>query len=161
MATDFRLTGKHVLAMLIGFFLVITAANAVFIHYAMNTFPGEKEKKSYLQGLNYNERLAARAEQASRGWAATIEEASLKSGRVELRLKMTGSNGSPISDLDIFGVLSRPASDIEDHVFVFSSIGNGEYIAQMPAAAGVWELEGRAVSGRDEEFVFTNRLILE
>jgi len=160
METEFRLTGKHVLATLIGFFLVILSVNIIFINFAVNTFPGEKEEKSYLQGLNYNDRLAVRAEQSSLGWAVAIEEALLVDDHVELKITFTSGNGAPISGLNIAGVFSRPASAAQDRFFDFIETGNGEYVASLPAGAGVWNLEGKAVNSRDDEFEFASRLIL-
>ncbi|MEM9014933.1 MAG: FixH family protein [Pseudomonadota bacterium] len=161
MGTEFRLTGKHVLAMLISFFLVILVVNMVFLNFALKTFPGEKEEKSYRQGLNYNDRLAMRAEQASLGWTATIEQALLSDNRVELMITIANSDGAPISGLDITGVFSRPASAVQDRNVSFTEAENGRYVASLPATGGVWNLEGKAVNNRDEEFDFASRLILQ
>jgi nitrogen fixation protein FixH len=161
METGFRLTGKHVLATLIGFFLIILTVNMIFMNFALKTFPGEKEEKSYLQGLHYNDRLAARAEQASLGWSAAIEEAVLIGDRVELKITIANSDGAPVPNLDVVGALSRPASSAQDQSFVFMEAGNGEYFASSPAAAGVWNFEGKAINGRNDEFDFASRLILQ
>lgn len=161
MKTEFRLDGKHVLAMLIAFFVVILIANIVFISFAVKTFPGEREEKSYLQGINYGKRLAARAAQASRGWTAKIEEASRFNGQVKIRVSIDERNGAPISGLRISGMLSRPTNATQDHALIFTAMGAGVYQAVAPADAGVWELQAKAVNKRDEEFEFSNRLVLE
>lgn len=161
MAHEFRLNGKHVLAALIAFFLVILAANVIFINFAVKTFPGEKEEKSYLQGLNYNDRLAARQEQSALGWTATIDNASLNNGAVDIILTITDHNGRPLNGLSIDAMLSRPASAGDDVVLVFSPTGNGRYAATSPAGPGVWSLEGRATNDADERVEFVNRLILQ
>ena len=54
---SFKITGWHVLFSVIAFFGVITAVNAVMISYAVKSFPGEDQKKSYMQGLQYNKVL--------------------------------------------------------------------------------------------------------
>ena len=161
MATEFRVTGKHVLATLIGFFVIILTVNLIFLNFALRTFPGEKEKKSYLQGLNYNERLASRAAQAALGWKATIEEAQLIGDEVTLKVTILDDAGAPISGLDVTCLLSRPASAGEDRSLIFTDMGNGDYVASSPAAAGVWRLEGRAVGARDDAFEFASRLFLQ
>ncbi len=160
MGTEFRLTGRHVLGMLVGFFLVILIANIFLINFAVKSFPGEKEEKSYLQGLNYNQRLAARTEQASLGWTTTIDEATLVDDHVAFKIVIKDAKALPISNLDVSGILSRPANDDNDHAFAFSGIGNGTYIATAPATAGLWELEGTAMDDRENKFVFTSRLVL-
>ncbi|MEL6360319.1 MAG: FixH family protein [Pseudomonadota bacterium] len=161
MQPEFRITGKHVLAMLIGFFLVIIAVNMVFLNVAMKTFPGEKEEKSYLQGMNYNERLAVRAEQASLGWTASIEKASLTDGEVRLAIKIQASNGLPVAGLDVKGLLARPVNATNDLVLTFTEEGNGTYVAAGPASAGVWDLEGKASENNGTVFEFTSRLVLK
>lgn len=160
MASEFRITGKHVLFTLIGFFLVILTVNIIFINFAVKTFPGEKEEKSYLQGLNFNDRLSARAEQQALGWIAAIDEASLNDNTLDLELVITNEAETPLSGLTVTAVLSRPASGSEDRPFEFTPLGNGVYRASVPAAAGVWDLDGTAVNGRDDEFEFTSRLVL-
>ena len=161
MDTEFRLTGKLVLAMLVGFFLVILIANIFLINFAVKSFPGEKEEKSYLQGLNYNQRLAARTEQALLDWTTTIDEASLVDDHAAFEIVIKDANALPIPNLDVVGILSRPANDDHDHSFTFKGVGNGTYIGTAPASAGLWELEGTAIDNRGNSFVFTSRLVLQ
>ena len=161
METEFRLTGKHVLVTMISFFLVILVVNIVFINFAVKTFPGEKEEKSYLQGLNYNDRLTKRAEQATLGWRVTIENATLTGDRVQLTVTVNDADGAPLSGLFVTGILSRPASAIEDQPFAFKETSNGEYIASLSSDAGVWDLEGKATNLHGDEFDFSSRLILQ
>ena len=78
MARSFRLTGVHVLTAILAFFAVIIFVNAIFLTLALRSYPGEHEAKSYMQGLNYNERLAARERQAALGWTMEIAEARLE-----------------------------------------------------------------------------------
>ncbi|HEY1878254.1 MAG TPA: FixH family protein, partial [Rhizomicrobium sp.] len=63
-----RLTGRGVLIWLFGFFAVIFAMNIYFIMVSSRTFRGEDEQKPYLQGVEFNQTLARRAEQESLGW---------------------------------------------------------------------------------------------
>ena len=63
--------GWHVLVLIVLFFSVTIGVNATFITLAMRTHPGEDVPRSYYQGLNYNETLARRHEQAELGWSAT------------------------------------------------------------------------------------------
>lgn len=161
MAREFRITGKHVLYTLIGFFLVVLAANVIFISLAVRTFPGEKEEKSYLQGLNYNDRLATRSEQAALGWKGTITVASLNGDEATIRLSFKDRAGAPLRGLRISGVLSRPATDANDTIVSFTPIGDGDYEVVVPAGKGVWNLEGLAVDHAGGRFEFSSRLNLE
>ena len=161
MQREFRLTGRHVLLVLIGFFVVIIAANAVFMSFALRTFPGEKEEKSYLQGLNYNDRLHARAEQAKLGWTASISEVSFEHGLASIRLTMNDRSGLPLSGLEITGMLLRPAADEQDTDFVFEPRGEGDYAGAVSAGQGQWEMAGVATDDNGNQFEFATRLILE
>lgn len=161
METEFRLTGRHVFAMLAGFFLCIFTANAIFLNFALKTFPGEQEEKSYLQGLNYNDRLALRAQQAALGWRVAIKQAALTGDQLQVRIAITDEYGAVMPDLDVSGLISRPANAAQDYAVVFRHMGDGEYEAFSPAAAGIWDLDGKAVNSRDEEFDFSSRLILQ
>ncbi len=161
MENEFRITGKHVLFALLSFFLVILAANMVFLNLAFRTFPGEKEKKSYLQGLNYNDRLASRAAQSALGWSAAIEEAALTDGTMRLAVVMKTMTGEPVNGLTMRGMLSRPADDADDQSIMFKPVGGGRYEATAPAGPGAWNLDALAVNAVGDEFVFSSRLILE
>lgn len=161
MDRDFRITGRHVLIVLIGFFLFVLAANLVFINLAVKSFPGEKEEKSYLQGLNYGDRLAARAEQERLGWRAMITEASLVGETATIALAVADRAGAPLSNLRIEAVLSRPVDDSSDQAIAFAPVGDGEYAASVPAGAGIWNLEGVAVGDDGRRFEFANRLVIK
>lgn len=161
MAGEFRVTGRLVLFTLIGFFLVVLTANMIFLNLAVRTFPGEKEEKSYLQGLNYNERLAARAAQEALGWTASIEEARLDGAQARIEIALESASGRPLYGLGVSAVLSRPADDESDRALVFAPLGDGRYAAAAPAGPGLWNLDARALGERGEEFQFQARLVLE
>ena len=67
-----ELKGIHVLMWLMGFFGLMFAVNGVFLFHAITSFPGEDIQKSYLQGINYNDKLKDRALQMDRGWTAQM-----------------------------------------------------------------------------------------
>ncbi|MEM9619704.1 MAG: FixH family protein [Pseudomonadota bacterium] len=162
MSTTFRITGRHVLFGMIGFFLVIIAVNIVFLTLAVQSFPGEQEKKSYLQGLNFNDRLAAREAQAALGWTVNIDKAELAAEAATIELSFETREERPIFDLDIDGVLSQPADNDRDQSIVFSASGPGRFEAQADnITPGVWVLNARAVSSQNETFEFTTKLYFE
>ncbi len=145
MSTEFRLKGWHVLAMLIGFFAVIFAANAVFLTVAVRSFPGEQEKKSYLQGLNYNETIKARAAQEALGWSAAITAVETTRAGTGVRLTFKDRWDSPLGGLAIEGVIRRPVTDDFDQPVTFTAEAPGTYTALIPALTeGVWTLSATA-----------------
>ena len=68
--TGRELKGWHVLLIMLAFFGVMFSGNGVFLFHAITSFPGEDVKKSYVQGLSFNDTLADRAAQAELGWLA-------------------------------------------------------------------------------------------
>lgn len=158
----FKLTGRHVLAIVAGFFLTVIAANAIFITLAVKSFPGEQEKKSYLQGLAYNDRIEARAAQDALGWTAEIAGARLEDGAAEIDLFFTSSSATPISTLKVSGVIGRPADDGDDHSLEFLAVEPGRYRAVVDGMEpGAWRLAATATGERGETFVLEKRLVLE
>ena len=62
------ITGRHVLLMLVAFFGAILVANAIFITVALKSFPGESQKKSYVQGIRYKRNID-RTRRSGSAWA--------------------------------------------------------------------------------------------
>ena len=156
----FRLTGGRVLAILLAFFLLIVIANAFLITLAVRSFPGEQEKKSYLQGLAFNELIAERERQQALGWTAEFSRSSRDDGA--FTLAFTNAAGAPISGLDVTGALARPADDNADIALAFTETAPGVYQATIDeAAAGAWRLSAVATSARGERFELEKRLTLE
>lgn len=161
MQLSFRLTGRHVLAIIVVFFLTIIAANAIFITYAVKSFPGEQEKKSYLQGLAFNDHLKARKTQAALGWTAEIASARLENAHAEIDLYFA-SSAAPIVDLEISGQLARPADDESDHSLSFEQVAAGRYRAIVDGVEpGIWRLDATAKNQRGDAFALEKRLTLE
>lgn len=162
MTSTAKLTGKHVLAIIVAFFLTVIAANAIFITLAVKSFPGEQEKKSYLQGLAFNDRIAEREAQAALGWRAEIAAASLRGGVAEIDLSFVSTASAPITSLEVSGTLLRPADDGADHALVFEQVEPGRYRATVDGVApGAWRLEAVATGAHGEKFLLEKRLTLE
>lgn len=158
---NFELKGGHVLAILLGAFLIVTAVNVTMIVAAYDTFPGEQVPKSYLQGLQYNDTLAARAAQEALGWRAVLDAEHDQAGNVSLTLTMTSARETPVSGLAVTGLLRRPATDVEDRKLEFTSTGNGIYTAELTGIGeGQWDLEAVAQDEGGRRFEFGKRLWL-
>lgn len=155
--SGFVLKGWHVWSMVGAFFGTIITVNAIFITLAVQSFPGEDVKRSYVQGLEYNKTLDARARQAALGWnaAARFDGAP---GAAALVVEMTDRSGAPLSGLTISAELRRAVTDKHDHALTFVDQGHGVYRAEIGALdRGGWSLKGQA-SAEDERFEFTGRL---
>lgn len=145
------LKGWHVLLIMLGFFGVMFSVNGVFLYHAITSFPGEDIKKSYVQGLNYNETLATRAAHAALGWQA---EAGIQDG--DLIFRLHDADNRALSHYIVIGEMRRRATREEDQAIVFVAGANGEYLADASAfGAGQWQLRV-SVFDRDAETLLFN-----
>ncbi|WP_375206403.1 FixH family protein [Hyphococcus sp.] len=154
-----KLTGRHVLIMVLAFFGVMIAANVIFIRAAVESFPGVAEDKSYLEGLKYNDTLAERAAQAELGWTAEVAEVARdgEKGRIVVRL---AKDETALSSLAVDGVLKRPASADADQPLAFKALGEGLYEADVVVfAPGAWDMALRAENSLGETLDVEARII--
>jgi nitrogen fixation protein FixH len=136
----FTIKGWHVLVGMIAFFALIICVNVVFITLALRSFPGEETRRSYVQGLAYNEVIAEREAQAALGWTAT---ANLTQTQVLVRI--TDADGAPVSALALTGVLQHPADMDLDRALAFEELRPGVYAADAQGVAeGQWRLTAEA-----------------
>jgi nitrogen fixation protein FixH len=143
----FEIRGGHVLAFMIAFFAIIIGVNVAFSVVAVRSFPGEDEKHSYLQGLNFNSKLQDRARQAALGWRATADVDQTAQGPV-LTVRLLASTGAPVTGLHVQGVLRRPVTSRDDRAVAFSEDGAGVYRARLGRIDdGVWVLRATAADG--------------
>jgi nitrogen fixation protein FixH len=142
-----ELRGVHVLAMVIAFFAVVIGANVAFITMALRTFPGEDVPRSYVQGLQYNDTLAAREAQAALGWQA---EARLDRETGVVEVSLLDRNGAPLSGARLEGVLRRPLDARDDQALTFAQSASGLFVAPAPGLEpGQWRLRAVASRGAD------------
>lgn len=161
MKAQVELTGRHVLLIGMAFFAAVIAVNAAFIMLAVRSYPGEQERRSYRQGLQYNAVLQERAAQAALGWRASIEDLAREGGSVRIVISLVRDNRTPIDGLDLSGALMRPVSREGRQTLAFAPLGGGRYEAIVAAAPGAWDISVSAVSDVGARFQFANRVIVE
>ncbi len=131
-----RLTGKHVLFILLGFFGIVFAVNGVFLYSAVSTLPGEQRGATYEAGLRYNSLLAQERAQEGLHWSHKAQV--IKGSR--LAVTVADADGAPVAGLAIEGWLERPAT-AGDRKLTFKEVDTGRYEAAVAAAdAGAWIL---------------------
>lgn len=136
-----KLTGHGVLAWLAAFFGLILVTNVVFITMAVRTFRGEDEQRPYLQGVQYNQTLARRAEQARRDWQASISASRLPSGVVRTSVLLVGPDGKPQSGVVLIGLLRHPADENLDRPLRFREVAPGNHAAETAGVQpGGWDV---------------------
>jgi len=144
---SFEIRGWHVLATILGFFAVIIAVNVTFAVYAIRSFPGEDVRRSYLQGLRYNDTLAERRTQAALGWRASAELREDGDGAL-LEVVLNTRDAVAIESATLTGELEWPTNSQLDRALIFESQGGGRYAARLGALhAGRWRLRARAEQG--------------
>lgn len=158
-AKEFTLTGRHVLFGLLAFFGAVIAVNVAFAVAAVRSFPGEDVRRSYLQGLAYNDTLAHRREQAVRGWQAASALRRGESGQAILEVALHARDGEALNGVAVSGELRRAATARFDRELAFTSIGEGRYVVDLgDLQAGRWLLRARASDGHDGALDFEAEL---
>lgn len=138
---SFRLTGRHVLFAVVGFFAVIIAVDGLFMTLAIRSFPGQVSETPFEDGLAYNRTLARREAQARLGYGALVEQ---RGDAVAVRLSRR--DGAPLAGAKLSGLLSRPATEAGRRPLAFRETAPGEYLADARGLAGAWDL---ALTARD------------
>lgn len=141
------LRGWHVLVIMLCFFGTVIAVNAAFIALAVQSFPGEDVRRSYLQGLQYNDKIAERREQAALGWQAAAALSGEGDGAL-LEVTLTGRENVPLDGAAVTGELQWPTDASLDRALVFEPAGAGRYVARLDDLPnGRWRLRARAERG--------------
>lgn len=145
-AAHYEVRGWHVLAVILAFFAAIIAVNVTFAIYAVQSFPGEDVRRSYLQGLRYNDTLAERRAQAALGWnaAAMLREGA---GGALLEVSLNSRDDVGIDGASVVGALEWPTNSQFDRALTFEPLGNGRYVARLgELTPGRWRLRARGES---------------
>lgn len=154
----FRLTGRMVAAMFVGFFAVVIAANATMMTVAIRTMPGTETRSAYEASQRYNEEIARQQAQEARGWRAEIALARAK-GDEALAVTMAARDGAPLSGLSLTVRLRHPATTALDRKTDLAERLPGRYEAAIAGLQpGAWRLELEARRGEETVFVSRGRV---
>ena len=153
-----RLTGRVVLACLVGFFLVVAGANAVMITVALTTFGGARTDSSYRAGQRYAAERAAVAAQDALGWTVdtslltTAASAAAAAPERIFTVTATDGGGVPVPGLSARVRLEHPADTRRDLVVELAPSGTGRFEGAANVVHGQWDLVVELL--RDGEPVF-------
>lgn len=139
-SSEKRIDGRHVLAILIGFFLVVATVNGIMVWMAESSFPGLVTANPYEKGLDYNDRLAARQAQAKLGWQVDVGlNGADMAHRLEARFR--DAAGAPLTGMNVRARLIRPVVAGSDFEVALKELDAGLYSAsvQFPNR-GDWHL---------------------
>ena len=148
----FTLNGWHVLAVFSGVFGVMLAVNILFVVLALKTMSGETDH-AYINGLKFNETLAAKARQHALGWSMALGLERPAGGGAVLEARLTDRAGQPLQGAQITGHLGRTTSDDQDQSLRFVEREPGHYRAIITQLApGRWRFEAHARLGDNPVF---------
>ncbi len=134
-----RVTGRHVLSAMIGFFAVLFLVDGSLIYFAVSTFGGVETPDAYRKGLAYNDRIAAGEAQARLGWLDSLE---FSRERESLAFRLADGDGRPVAGLAVAARLSRPATDRFDREVALAETAAGSYeAAGLKLEPGAWTLD--------------------
>jgi nitrogen fixation protein FixH len=131
-AVETRFTGKHMLAIMTGFFLVVLVANLSLVYFASHSWTGLVVNNAYIASQEFNTRTA----QLEKAEAGVIVRATDDRGR--LRLTLSDSSGRAVAASSVVAVLGRPTHEGDDVRIDFASVGNGAFEAGQVLLPGVW-----------------------
>ncbi len=131
-ATQNAFTGKHMLAIMIGFFAVVLAANLSLVYFASHSWTGLVVKNSYVASQEFDTKTA----QLETAEAGVNVRASDDHGK--LQLVLTDTSGNMLTVSNVVAVLGRPTHEGEDTRLSFDPAGDGTFVAQHALLPGVW-----------------------
>jgi nitrogen fixation protein FixH len=150
----FQLTGWHVLAGIVGFFVVVIGVDTMFAISAYRTFPGQVSETPYEDGISYNQKLGQLQAQAALGWAPVATVAVDGSVRVEVRDRAN----QPVRGLKVTGRMERPATESGRIVPTFQEVEPGVYLARPGRLLGAWDLSLVLIDAGGHRFEAERRL---
>lgn len=150
------LTGRMVLAMLLGFFGVIIAVNMTMLRLASSTFSGLGDKNAYVAGLSYNKAIAGAREQDQRGWKIDADLQRVAPGRSVVNV--TRADTGAFANVDVSVRFQHPASSYLDKVIALAPAGANAWRAAIDLPAGAWDMVIEMRSGGAVVFMSRDRI---
>ncbi len=131
-------TGRHMTAILVGFFGVVVAVNITMARLASGTFGGTVVENSYVASQKFNGWLADARRQDQLGWATPL---SLDTAR---RVTV----GVPGAGFVVTGTAHHPLGRAPDIALRFVT-ENGRLVTTTPLPAGRWQVRLQVRRGAD------------
>ncbi|WP_406854525.1 FixH family protein [Alsobacter sp. KACC 23698] len=157
----FRLNGRHVILILLGFFGVVFAVNGYMMHVAIKTFSGMESATPYKDGLAFNAELADARRQAELGWTVNASVTRGPDGHARIDVIASDRNAMALAGVELRATLERPADKREDRGVELTALGGGRYGAAVEGVApGQWDLVLDIVRGDQRAFRSRSRIML-
>lgn len=155
-----ELTGRMVLACLVGFFAIVMAVNAVMMTAAVKTFAGLAADDPYLAGLAFEQEIAAARAQQALHWQVQGRIVRTEDGQARLEISARDPNGSPISGLTAAATLVHPTDRSLDRDLTMTEMAPGQFRGESMSDPGQWDLVIELARDGEREFRSRNRVVL-
>lgn len=132
-------TGRHITAILMGFFGLVIAVNLLNARYASSTFGGEVVENSYVASQDFNRWLDEAKTEDKLGWDEVTTWRP--DGRVVVALK-----GAPHGAV-LKAVARHPLGRLPDRTIAFERIGPDRYLSRQALPDGRWDLRLTVAAG--------------
>ncbi|WGD29957.1 FixH family protein [Ancylobacter sp. WKF20] len=153
--TGRQITGRTVLAIFLGFFGIVFAANFFLVRAAVTSFGGVETESSYKAGLDFRRDSEAAAAQAQLRWQV---DAHVEPSRVVVSAR--DAMGLPLDGVDLAVELHHPTNRKLDMVLTPSELAAGQWSAPSDIPAGQWELVIDFTRGGERVYRSMNRIIV-
>lgn len=153
---SFKLTGRHVLCILLAFFGLIITVNVTMATLAAGTWPGLVVANSYVESQRFNTRVAAARQQRTLGYALEFEQAH---GQLALALRDGAGRGVRIVGGTV--KIGRPVTRTEDRTIDVPAAPDG--VVSMPdaLAPGLWIADIALLLEGDRVWRYETRFTVE
>jgi len=154
------LTGRTVFLCLIGFFGVVTLANAIMIRAAISTFGGVETPSSYQAGFAFARNAAAARAQDELRWQvkATVRP-TLEVVAVEIDAR--DSMGRPLAGLEATVMLHHPTDRRADQTVALTEGAAGTFRGTSARFSGQRDLMIELSRSGERLFRSQNRVVLQ
>lgn len=155
-----ELTGRHVVAILGLFFVVMFTANIALIYFAIHTLHGSELDNPYDASQAFNGRIAEARAQSEREWTANVMTRAEGEGE-RVMVEFRDRDGTPIPDLEVMARFEHPFDAALDREARLASDGLDYEGVAAPVRPGRWRLTIEARRGSERVFRSENKLVVD
>lgn len=151
-AREFK--GRHLLAIMLGFFAVIISVNLTMAWFAGSSWTGFVVRNSYIASQEFNGKVAAARAQQSLGWSASL---GMEAGTASLSLWDRGGQTIALEAATL--EFKSPAGDGADRTVMLAG-DSGRFQARLDLGDGIWVVVVKARTAAGLDWVDTRRIHL-
>lgn len=153
-----KLTGRHVLTILLVSFGVIFAVNGFFAYAAVRTFPGLESHDAYRKGLAFNTQIARARALEDLGWSLATDLGADRN----LTMTFKDRDGMPLAVDRLAVTLFHPTAARDDEHLEPARAGAGVFTIPLSGAGkGQRELRISATAPDGQAIEFRRKLWID